>query len=293
MRVSEAEARERLGPVLLAVARAISVGDALLRDPKKLSPDLRARMTAGVLAPMRQRLIVFEARQIINEIDYPGTRWTVTGDVDWLLVGDLAACRFKQLDADLIPRNYPTDQAVSFADPELRLPGTPPEAAKFVAGWRVDPLGRAVQARYLVQPNCGDSPPWLISLDEIAAQGAPCRQVRAARSGFRPASSARSRQPNERSVTQRPDPGGAGSGERGPERELVANPAIVRLLRERAGLSQKKFAERIGLTQRKVSRIELGEVALRGSELQAVARALETPPGDFLLARPRLRLRFT
>ena len=78
-------------------------------------------------------------------------------------------------------------------------------------------------------------------------------------------------------MTQGPDPDRASRGERERDRELAANPAIVRLLRERAGLSQKKFAERIGLTQRKVSRIELGEVALGGSELQTVARALEIP----------------
>ena len=173
MRVSEAEARERLGPVLLAVARAIKAGDAVLRNPENLPSGLRSRLSASAIATMRQEIVVQEARQIINAFDYPGTRWTTVGGVHWLIVDDLAVCRFKQLDELLIPKNYPTEQAVAFADPQEPLPGTPPAAAKFVVGWRMDQFGRAVQARYVVQPNSGRQPPWLINLDEIDAESAP------------------------------------------------------------------------------------------------------------------------
>jgi transcriptional regulator with XRE-family HTH domain len=50
----------------------------------------------------------------------------------------------------------------------------------------------------------------------------------------------------------------------------------IRVLRERAGISQAELGRRLGWARQTVSQVEAGERPLRWREMEVIARALET-----------------
>jgi Zn-dependent peptidase ImmA (M78 family)/transcriptional regulator with XRE-family HTH domain len=61
----------------------------------------------------------------------------------------------------------------------------------------------------------------------------------------------------------------------------VTNPAMVRLARESAGLSQGELAVAVGISQSKISKIEAGLLAPSSDDLRALADHLRYPPSFF------------
>jgi hypothetical protein len=171
--VSEARGREIFEPFMVRMALAMDRGDADLRDSANLSPLLRSRTGKRALANLRYDAIMWHMRSLINSDTDPDVRWDISSGIQLLLVGDIAVCRFKRIDQEYLSRNYPTLQAQAFQDQDDDLPleGMPPKAARFTAGWQTDSFEQAIQGRYLLQPNKGFRPIWVISLDEMAGQG--------------------------------------------------------------------------------------------------------------------------
>ncbi len=56
--------------------------------------------------------------------------------------------------------------------------------------------------------------------------------------------------------------------------------------RHKCGLTQKKIAERIGMSESRISRIGSGQRTIRVIELIVYADALERPPAQFLIGLP-------
>jgi transcriptional regulator with XRE-family HTH domain len=63
---------------------------------------------------------------------------------------------------------------------------------------------------------------------------------------------------------------------------LEIDMAKLRRLRRRAALSQRELAERAGITQETVSRLEHGHHAARGSTLRRLAKALGVQPHELI-----------
>jgi hypothetical protein len=189
MHVSEARARELFDPYLLRMAMAIARGDADLRSDENISPMLRARMSRRTLANNRYDSIMWHMRSMINSQIDPDVRWDTSTQTELLVIRDEGVCRFKRVNYEYLSRNYPTVQALAFADQDsdLAMEGMPPKVARFTVGWQTDSFERAVQGRYLIQPNGTFGPQWVISLDERAGQGIiPLRQDPRPGSGPRP-----------------------------------------------------------------------------------------------------------
>lgn len=66
----------------------------------------------------------------------------------------------------------------------------------------------------------------------------------------------------------------------------AAQPPRLKLLRELRGFSQKDLAERAGIAQSQVGRIEIGETALTPDKAALLARALDFAPSDLYADTP-------
>lgn len=171
MHMSEQEARTLFDPFFVRLALGIQRGDAEVKSPDDLSDFLRAKLDTRALANIRYAAILWHVRSLINSDIDPDVRWDSTTRIHLMHIRDIAVVRFKQIDQAYLSSNVATNQAVTFEDQDLPLPNMPPTVARFTVGWQTDSFGRSVQSRYLVQPNNGRSPRWVISLDEMAGKG--------------------------------------------------------------------------------------------------------------------------
>src|SRR5206468_6163 len=64
---------------------------------------------------------------------------------------------------------------------------------------------------------------------------------------------------------------------------MTVNPEMLVLARESRGLTQTALAERIGVTQSKISKYELGSLDVSAGDLAKLSRVLDYPPEFFSL----------
>src|SRR6185369_5212771 len=78
--------------------------------------------------------------------------------------------RFKKGDDDNLGQNILTQAVLDFINPQLNLPGFPPESAKVEFVWAANDIGAAVQS-ILVVARDSDRVLWSYEIDDVSESG--------------------------------------------------------------------------------------------------------------------------
>jgi hypothetical protein len=125
----------------------------------------RHRLRRRTLSNIRNDFVCEEARKIFA--NDPSIYFETRSGRDLMHIRDKAVIVFKKIDGRrLRTYNWPTQLVMRLFGQRqmIDMPATP----RFVAGWRLDRLGIAVQATLLTYPR-GREAEWAIPLDEAAS----------------------------------------------------------------------------------------------------------------------------
>ena len=130
----------------------------------------RCRLEAGFSALMYDRTKsndIFDAiaRRAIVEFGFD-EKFTLKNQTQTFKLFHNDCCiRFKKGGADLLGRNWPTQEALAFMEADGVLPGMPPHTAKLEVIWRANELFTDLESVHIVSRD-GDRLIWEYSIDD-------------------------------------------------------------------------------------------------------------------------------
>ncbi|MER9253967.1 hypothetical protein NKI59_19460 [Mesorhizobium sp. M0598] len=162
---SESDVREALTPYHARIRAVIERGFAEwlsvseCRASKGFSPVLYPRTISNYVfdAIARYARTEFASDKSVRTLDESQT-------VKFCFDGKVIA-RFKKGDDDNLGQNILTLAVLDFIDPQMNLPGFPPEAAKVEFVWSANDIGTAVQSMLVVARN-NDRVLWSYEIDD-------------------------------------------------------------------------------------------------------------------------------